>query len=76
MSKISIKTLQKCSDEEAVNQFFLDNRIDSLKDKILYLKKAMGEKESYYSGGNDLSEENIYKDDVYLFLRGTWRSFT
>ena len=78
IDEVTIKELQMCKISEEIENFFELRGIpgDDYKTRRFYLKAATGQTASYYTPeGSDLTDKQLYDDDISVFLDGTWRIF-
>ncbi|OQX28689.1 MAG: hypothetical protein B0D92_07575 [Spirochaeta sp. LUC14_002_19_P3] len=69
-----VAEIRRCKTREALHAVLEIRGITTIKEKALYLKASTGEIATYYDGGDDdLTEEQRYLDDEFMFLDGTWR---
>ena len=72
-----VEEISRCKTREALHSVFEIRGLNDVRQKILYRKTCTGEIATYYeSGSEDLTDEQRYLDDEFMFLDGTWRALS
>lgn len=61
------------TNKQQVDKIFDDANITSLDDRIIILRQSMGVRWSSDCHSKDISADLRYRDEVAIFLDGTWR---
>ncbi len=72
-----VEEISKCKTREALHSVFEVRGLNDVREKRLYLKACTGEIATYYEdGSDDLTDDQRYLDDEFMFLDGTWRALS
>lgn len=73
MDEVVIGALSACTSKNLIFDTFKRYDINDFSEKTALLNKCMGSPKTFFSAGNNLSEEEIFNATVQMFLTGAWK---
>lgn len=68
-----MKKLLLCTSDSDIEMLFKQFGIQSLSDKIAFLRRRMGVQKIYAALQDDLTEQDDYEFECEVFTEGSWR---
>ncbi len=68
-----ISALKACTTKELIEDTFIRFDVSALNERTEMLNECMGNPQTFYSSGDDVSIENKYELTIQMFLTMSWK---